>query len=265
MHRVSIEAGDDWHGLPLVSKENPYTVPRGIRGRCAYCNSFQTFKCTGHTINRESNTITMKATCITCGDGSTALMIGAVHTTRDFAVKPKEFWITPPPSMRSLGVDLSLITGLHSDRIQMAYKSSVELYNANEHVASIASCGRVLEGISKTKITGSQSKASIGKLFKKLEKGLEDKSEFIEFIRPILSLGEALRLGRNPSDHFDLAVEPSRELAGKILDLIEFLMTYIYVMPGESQRVEEMIKDCRPADEEPDYQDEASVEASEKP
>jgi hypothetical protein len=86
-------------------------------------------------------------------------------------------------------------------------------------------------------------------LLNNLRKELKEAPAFKEILMPLLDLGEALRLGRNPASHFDLETDPNLDLAGKVLDLTEFLLQYVYVISGESINVDGLIKACGPGDD----------------
>lgn len=48
--------------------------------------------------------------------------------------------------------------------------------------------------------------------------------------------------------HFDLEIEPDRDLADKVIDLTEFLIRYVYLISEETSKVNTLISELGPGD-----------------
>ena len=244
MHRVDISAGDDWYITTLSG--TTLSIPRGVRARCGYCNTLQTLKLSSPVYNSDSRSIVFKADCVNsqCRMVSTALL--TEPSTSSGSEKGKEFWILPKPLVREAAVNDVFIAGDQATRIKRAYKSALKNFNDNDYSESIAASGRVVEAIGKTAFPKSKSVRNIGGLFYKLEDNISVNPDFKELIDPLVKLGKALALGRNPGGHFFLEAEPDQDLASKVLDLTEFLLTYIYVVADQGVEVASLIEACNP-------------------
>ena len=66
----------------------------------------------------------------------------------------------------------------------------------------------------------------LGPLVKKL-------AELVDLSAPLKDLAEALTKGRNIGAHFDLDLEPNEIMSFKMLELLEVIIEYIYVLPTQ--------------------------------
>jgi hypothetical protein len=259
MHCVDIEKSHNWQPMNTVNGVT-LAYPESIDVQCGYCNRHVSL-ISGKEIskNSETSSATIKGRCPLCQKNSTVLIVGCVTWERytSYLKGAEELWILPKPEIREPKLDSEKI---NNKRISKAYREAVKAFNDNSPSLVISSCGRIVEGIGKIKFPNAKEIRDIGPLFNNLRKELKAVPAFKPLLMPLIEMGEALRLGRNPASHFDLETDPSLELAGKVLDLTEFLLEYIYVISGESNNVEELIKDCGPGDEEDNVEKEEEKE-----
>ncbi|ANV92015.1 hypothetical protein [Picosynechococcus sp. PCC 8807] len=251
MHRIRIQNGNGWKGIKPHGILEDYAVPSSIDCRCGYCGVQGALICEDAvTFNNPTQTITLKARCTRdkCQKTSTVVIIDALMW-RDHSKgkRSKEFWVLPKPKERP---QVFTEDQIDNRRIFKAYQEAVQSFNENRPSLVISACGRIVEAIGKLKFPDGQSANNIGKLYRNLKNELKDKPEFNTVLDPFLQLGNALRIGRNPASHFDLETDPDINLAEKVLDLTEFLVKYIYVIPQEADNVNELIEKCGPGDTE---------------
>lgn len=221
--------------------EVDFNVPKSIDCICGFCNILTNLQVSNHLINKATRSISMLGRCIRCQKESSIYILKG-KDSEDKEVE--ECWIHPKPNIREYKFTEDDIGAV---RIWRAYKEALETFNNGNPTSSINSCGRIVEGIAKTNFPNAQSTNQIGKLFTKLKTEFSNlPEEFSNLLSPILSLGEALRIGRNTAGHFDLEQEPDRELASKILDLTEFLIQYTYTLDKEASKVEQLIQSFVP-------------------
>jgi hypothetical protein len=227
----------------FVKKNNTldFSMPGSIDCICSFCNVLTNMQITDHVTNKATRSTSMFARCINCQKKS------SIHIVKGKDSEGKEVdecWIHPKPNIREYRFTEDDIGEV---RIWNAYKEALETFNNGNPISSITSCGRIVEGIAKTKFPNAQGTKQIGELFKNLQKESSTLHEdFSKILLPILSLGEALRIGRNTAGHFDLEKQPNKELASKIIDLTEFLIQYIYTLNKEANKVEELIQSLLP-------------------
>ena len=59
---------------------------------------------------------------------------------------------------------------------------------------------------------------------------------------PLIHLADTLRKGGNLGAHFDLEKTPDREIATLMLDLLDFIMGYLYQLQNKSSELETRLK-----------------------
>ena len=98
--------------------------------------------------------------------------------------------------------------------------------------ACLTSCRKTLEGIVKT-----EGNSTGGTLFHQLEDFFNDQ----DLSQPLVHLTNTLRQGGNIGAHFDLEREPDQNVARMMLDLIEYFLEFVYILPNKSAELEARI------------------------
>jgi hypothetical protein len=120
--------------------------------------------------------------------------------------------------------------------IGRAYAATVAAFNAGLWPATGACCRRVLEGVAKNRL-GEDSR---GRRLVQLLNDLKAKVDLIT--EPLASLADALREGGNLGAHFDdLERESDQAAASQMLDFLDYLMDYLYVLPAKVESFRKMI------------------------
>lgn len=250
MHFIDPKTVPGWN-----AKKTGYWIPNCIDSVCGNpecCRAISFVpEFTGHDFEKAKAIITV-ATCSGCQQQSEFILTGIKKSNQPEGCGG--IWQNPAPKLKTLIVDT-----LPIQRIFLAYKNAIEAFNKGMWSLSIGACGRVVEGIAKTTFPKAKETRQIGKLFNKLRTELKTIDEFRQLLDPLLGLGEALRIGRNEGDHFDLEVEPDRELANKVIDLTEFLIQYVYLIADEADEINKLIAKLKPNDTEEENLAEADL------
>jgi hypothetical protein len=219
-------------------------IPSSVDCICGFCNTLANLQ-TRLIKDDEIGTISMTGRCTRCDEVSKVFIISVVtEPSGQDNNKKCECWVHPKSEIRKYKFQSEEI---NPQRIAKSYKDAIDSFNQGCASLSITACGRVVEGIAKTNFPKASSNNQISKLFQKLDKESQNlDEEFQNLLSPLLSLGEALRIGRNTGGHFDFNIEPDRELASKILDLTEFLIQYVYILQLEAAKVQELIDALEP-------------------
>jgi hypothetical protein len=240
MHKISTNRILDWGAM------NEWYYPSAVGVQCGHCQAWANLSIHGQPIlQADSSSWLIALRCIRCKNISKMFVDKATEGKKQCG----EIWIFPAPKYREAKIPEELID---NKRINKAYRDALDCFNENKASLAISSCGRIVEAIGKIKFPNSKDISNIKPLFNNLRKELKQAPAFKEILMPLIELGEALRLGRNPGSHFDLETDPDLALAGKVLDLTEFLLQYVYVIAGESIAVEQLINQCGPGDTEED-------------
>lgn len=214
-----------------------FIVPNSVSSICGHqdCGQKVTFSISVKALDQSPPySACMEGICPACRKESKFFAVGLSNGGKTKLCD--SIWQYPVPNIRNL-----VVQELPDKKIFNSYKHAVDAFNQRMYPLSLVACGRVLEGIGKTKFPNASAVKQIAALFNTLRKELKKTPEYIEILQPLLELGEALRIGRNPGGHFDLEVEPSRELADKVIDLTEFFLRYIYVISDETSKINDII------------------------
>lgn len=110
--------------------------------------------------------------------------------------------------------------------LQRAFVSTVEALNSRNYAATAVCARRTLEGIFKYLVPEDKRKASLARL-------IEHTKENVDLAAPLTSLSHAIRDGGNLGAHFDMEKEPDEKIAKQMVELLEYLISYLYVLPKE--------------------------------
>lgn len=126
------------------------------------------------------------------------------------------------------------------EQLQRAFVSTIEAFNSRNYAATAVCSRRTLEGIFKHLVT-SPKNSSLADLIKKAE-GQVDLSA------PLKNLSHAIRNGGNLGAHFDMEKEPDDVMARQMVELLDYLISYLYVLPKKIKQLEEELGRSRDTD-----------------
>jgi hypothetical protein len=121
------------------------------------------------------------------------------------------------------------------DALARAYISAINVYNAGEWNAAATLVRRALEGVTKTQLQEESTPSN-------LASQLEALADHLALDKPLIGLAHALRKGGNLGAHFDLEHEADRQTATLMLDLLDYLFEYLYVLPGRVERLDSRVE-----------------------
>lgn len=232
MYALSNKHVQSWH------KPSTAFVPNSIAVQCPECGNVTSFaNLTWHAA--AFNTRIASQECPSCGKRSQFYLIS--HTGKAGTLdKGEELYIAKHPPGR-VPLPEILASGEISEPIQRAYLSAVNVFNSGEWAATAVLTRRLLEGLTKS-LLPETTKLSLAKQVEKL-------SEVKDLTVPITTIADAIRKGGNLGAHFDLEAEPDQHIAALMVELVEELMQYFYVLPGRIQSLHEQIEKLGPSHE----------------
>lgn len=74
-----------------------------------------------------------------------------------------------------------------------------------------------------------------------LAKLIEAVSKEANLAGPLEALSHAIRNGGNLGAHFDMEKEPDEHVARQIVELVDYLISYLYVLPRRIQALEDAL------------------------
>ena len=204
-------------------QEKTIKLPVAVDLVCPRCGRKVSFSINWGGINR--TIMTAGSRCPTCDNVSTFVLVD-VHGVEGKQVEQVEqgtLYVYPAPKVR---LPISGIDEIEefSEGLERAYASAINVYNVREWTATAVLCRRLLEGITKSLLPSGQQKSS-------LYQQLQALPEHRDLKKPILTLADAIRKGGNLGAHFDLEKEPNEETATLMIELLEYLIEYLFVLP----------------------------------
>jgi Domain of unknown function (DUF4145) len=116
---------------------------------------------------------------------------------------------------------------LAPERVQKAYADTLATLNSGISSAVATLARKTLEGIIKLSYPNPE-----GIKDRSLFKLIRDLPQNKDLGKPIMELSYAMREGGNLSAHFDLEKDTDAESAEKMVELLESLIEYLYVIPS---------------------------------
>jgi uncharacterized protein YecA (UPF0149 family) len=179
--------------------------------------------------------VSVTARCAACGDSVSVWSIEG----------GEELFMRPAPAARQT------IEGAESmpTAVRQAYQDTIDVFNAGVWSATATQTRRTLEGIVHELLPEQERKGTLAQQLRKLAE-----SESVNLAQPLITLSNALRESGNIGAHFDLTRTTDRATAEAMLDLIDYLIEYIYTLP---EMIEELNRKVQQLDREEDGQAEA--------
>ncbi|MGE6741708.1 DUF4145 domain-containing protein [Allorhizobium pseudoryzae] len=115
--------------------------------------------------------------------------------------------------------------------LRRALSATIESYNARIYTAAAVSGRRTLEGIFKFLVAEDKRNLPLAKL-------IDAVREQKDLSAPLSQLSHAIRAGGNLGAHFDIENEPSEAVARQMVELLSYLISYLYVLPARIQQLE---------------------------
>ena len=203
------------------SKARGHAVPSAIDTVCHACSRSVTL--TADNWNDYENKGLPKTTrCPRCGTKVDVIRLGGLDQ------KSARIYVdAAQPSRPPLAGIGSVPEDVLSRKLKREYQSALNVLAIGEAEATAITCRRVLEGITWSLVPPDNRK---GSLYKNLQE-LANNTEMLA--KPILELANLLRTEGNAGAHFDEAREVTVDDAKNMMDLLEFLLQYLFIIPNQ--------------------------------
>lgn len=202
---------------------------------CPHCGRVANFQVVDTLADGKRESMSMTARCAACSDNVYVWSLSA----------GKEMYMRPAPAARQP------IRGAEAmpTAIRQAYQDTIDVYNAGVWSATATQTRRTLEGIVHELLPEKERRGPLAQQLRKLAE-----SESVDLAQPLITLSNALRESGNIGAHFDLTRTTDRSTAEAMLDLIDYLIEYIYTLP---EMIEELNRKVQQLDREEDGEDES--------
>lgn len=212
-------------------QESSAYVPAAVDVDCPDCGRMLTFALSKWS-SAPGNTKISINRCAACNSRCTFFLLS--HRGKEKSLGSARLFVHKKPPGRE-----PLASILENDRlaepVQRAYLSTVNVFNNGEWGATAVLSRRLLEGVTKSPLPEEHHGLSLAQQVAKLP---EQKN----LAAPITTIADAIRRGGNLGAHFDLEAEPTKEVALLMLELVEELLEYFFVLPDRIEELHERIE-----------------------
>lgn len=207
------------------------SVPAAVSSVCGCCGELVSFTLEGHQSLGGTKVSGATGKCPSCDEDSAFIFL--LDTDSNGNLEWTDVFVTPIPEE----VDRAPVKGHDQlpEPVQRAYKASLDCYNARVWPAVAATARRVLEAVTKTELDEENRKKA---LFKQLEELTNNR----DLLAPLKKLTHQIRQGGNIGAHFDEEKEPDQRTAAAMLDLLEYMLEYLYVLPSQIDDLEKRLE-----------------------
>ncbi|MBP2538143.1 DNA-directed RNA polymerase subunit RPC12/RpoP [Agrobacterium tumefaciens] len=199
--------------------------PAAVSAVCGHCNSRVIFSLANFSTTGPKNSVSSEARCPACGE---KVAFWCLNPSGSPSFEGAEIYMHPP-STNYFPVPETV--ELLPDPLRRALTATIEAYNARIYSAAAVSGRRTLEGIFKYLVPEEKRKQPLAKLID-IVKSERDLSA------PLGQLSHAIRNGGNLGAHFDMQHEPDETVARQIVELLCYLISYLYVLPTKIEQLE---------------------------
>lgn len=212
-------------------RENGYFLPLSVDTTCPFCKRKVNFSITW---NRAKTMVVefTKSHCPGCQKTLTFLYLTESNPNNNN--HSGQLFIYPGDDTRQPLKGIEEAPDLQ-DGVKNAYFSTVNVLNAHEWTATAVLCRRVLEGITKSIVPDDYKN-------KPLASQLKELPNQINLSEPILTLADAIRKGGNLGAHFDIEKEPTEEISSLMVDVLDYLIEYIFILPNRIKNLHDKIE-----------------------
>ncbi|RHW25220.1 DUF4145 domain-containing protein [Nocardioides immobilis] len=202
-----------------------HVVPVAIDSVCPVCRKSVTFvpgdASNLHAVRGQP----LNVRCPRCGDTVSLIRLGGV------AAGDVRLYFDAEDPARPPVADLDLVPDdVISPALKKAYQSALNVLAIGEPEATAVTCRRVLEGITRKVLPADVQTTNLARRIEALTNERE------ALARPLLELSDTLREGGNLGAHFSDEIETSIDDARRMVDLLDYLITYLFVLPEQIHR-----------------------------
>jgi len=203
-----------------------YHIPVSISSYCPYCGERVIFALTSHFYDPHRNAQYSSSNCPSCDSTVSFFTMSPWNTLEEEERDPEAIFMYPPIKSYRHVKDYSKYI---PENLQKAYESTLNSYNSKNYIATAVSCRRTLEGIFHYLLAEKKEKV--------LAKSIEKAKTEIDWSAPLNTLAHMIRHGGNLGAHFDEEKEPNEEVAKSMVELLEYLLEYIYELPADIEEL----------------------------
>lgn len=180
-----------------------------------------------------------RANCPACDKVANFMLVNHVGD-RDRLADTAQFFIYPSPQMRDLNLDI-----VNNDSIdetaKSAYRAIVRVFNTAEWSATLALIQQLMSTVLISELKKDNDEQELQEHIN-ISEVLERLTKSRDFGDPLMQLSEAFKDDGTFWEFFELKREPDAVVTSLFVDLLDAMMSYIFVLPN---RIEGILKELQ--------------------
>jgi Domain of unknown function (DUF4145) len=204
---------------------NSIKVPTSISTNCPHCNALVVFALDKYLDDAFRKAASATGICPGC---QLEVFFWVILDSKD-----NQSMIYMYPQVKNYYPHPDFLNDL-PEPLSRSFVSAVNALNSQNYTATAVCARRTLEGIFKYLVPEEERKKTLVKL-------IEHTKLNMDLSAPLTFLSHAIREGGNLGAHFDTEKEPNEVMARQMVDLLEYLISYLYVLPKEIKQLEESL------------------------
>lgn len=217
---------------------NNINFPNAIDWYCPFCGKSISFSLSWSvpSLSKMPPALFTKSRCPRCSEIATFLYVGLDYPLDKDSFA--ELYIYPRSKAREPLEGISK-SEKFSNGLRKAYESTINVYNVREWESTAVNCRRLLEGIAMHLLPEDAYKKPI------LAQMIEKIPEHVDFNAPILTIADGIRLVGNIGAHFDIDRSPDETISTLMMDMLDFLIEYIFLLPDKVKELHDNIESLK--------------------
>jgi hypothetical protein len=198
--------------------------PGRVSCECPHCYVTSNFPLTGF---KDDLSIAVQSSCPSCSELVHFFLVFA-RITESARATPVEIFVWPQYKQRFTS---SFSRTDVPEPLYRAISAANDSFNSGNHTAAAVTGRRALEGVFKYLVQPEKRNLNLQRL-------IEEVKTKTDLSAPLTQLSHAIRQGGNLGAHFDFEKEPDEDMARTIVELLDYLVSYLYVLPRRIEKLE---------------------------
>lgn len=227
MKQINVAFVRKWMGL---NRKN-IRAPQAISTICPHCGERVVFTARAHFHDEKRDSVACTGACPACSEYVHFWAMDPKNSESLDEEDPETIYMSPAGDLEKEPLDFTIAV---PESLERAYLSAVEAHATANYSATALCCRQAMEKIFFHLLP--EQKPSLG-----LSEAITQIHDNHDLARPLENLSASTGEGGKLERHFEMEVEFNAETSKAMVELLEHLITYLYVIPQEIENIEDKI------------------------
>jgi len=230
LKQINVAHVRKWMGL---NRKN-IRAPQAISTICPHCGERVVFTTRAHFHDEKRESIACTGACPSCSEYVHFWAMDPKSSESTQEEDPETIYMSPAGDMEKEPLNFSIEM---PEALERAYLSAVEAHGTANYSATALCCKQAMEKIFFHLLP--EDKSSIG-----LSEAIVEIHNNYDLARPLENLSASTGSGGKLDRHFEMETEFNAETSKAMVELLEHLITYLYVIPQEIENIEDKFEEA---------------------